>query len=43
MKMHAVIFRVIQWLLDINARVYGRGASHEVCRDMAARYGRRSA
>ena len=38
MTMNKLIFRLLQALLDLNARLYGRGASHEVCRDLRGRY-----
>lgn len=36
--MHKLIYRALRLLLALNARVYGRGASLEVCRDLAGEF-----
>lgn len=36
--MNTLIFRLITWLLAVNAKLYGRGASFEICRDVQAPY-----
>lgn len=32
------IWSVLVVVLNFNARLYGRGSSHELCRDLAAAY-----
>lgn len=39
MRLHRVIYRVLLAVLRLNARVYGTGASHELCRDLAGMFG----
>lgn len=39
MRLHRVIYRVLLVVLRLNARVYGTGASHELCRDLAGMFG----
>lgn len=38
MRLHVLIYRALAALLSLNARVYGRGASREVLRDLASEY-----
>lgn len=33
-----LIFRLLRALLKFNARIYGRGASFEVCRDLQGEF-----
>ena len=38
MRLHYMIFKAIRALLALNARVYGKGASYEVCNDLAGEF-----
>ena len=38
MKLNTVIYKALRLILVINARLYGRGASREVCRDLAGEF-----
>lgn len=35
MKLNQMIFRALTLILALNTRVYGSGATREVCRDLA--------
>jgi hypothetical protein len=38
-KLNSIIYRILLALLKLNARVYGTGASRELCRDLAGTLG----
>jgi hypothetical protein len=37
-RLNRLIWRALVALLDLNAKLYGREASHELCRDAMGRY-----
>ncbi len=38
--MSRIIFRALTLILALNTRIYGPGATHEVCRDLAGMWRR---
>lgn len=38
MKLNKIVYALLRAILRFNARVYGKGSSHELCRDLAGEF-----